>query len=107
MNTSNVDQVHTWYIINDSFIVLFNLITIVIGMTFVLLVIRTKKLRTIVNILSSNSCFCGSLLAFTIIWDTSHMLRIDIAGLSQQDQTGVIRNICTLLAIVALNYSVW
>jgi hypothetical protein len=107
MNVSNIEHFPTWYIVNDSCIVLFNLITIFIGMTFVLLVIRGKKLRTTINILSSNSCLCGSLLALAIIWDAYHMIKTDISGLARQDRNCLTRNRCILIAMIALNYSLW
>ncbi|UJR30093.1 hypothetical protein I4U23_017634 [Adineta vaga] len=94
-----------WYIINDSLIIVFNLITIFIGLTFVFLILREKKLRTIINTLSSNSCLCGLLVAITIIWDAFHMLKTDITGIVQQDQACIVRNICMLITMIALNYS--
>jgi hypothetical protein len=104
MNVSNIERFPAWYIINDSIIVLFHLINIFIGMTFVLLVLRRKKLRTVINILSSNSCLCGSLLAVSIIRDAFYMLKTDISGLAQQDRSCVTRTICMITAMNALNY---
>ncbi|CAF1428873.1 unnamed protein product [Adineta steineri] len=105
MNVSHTQYFPFWYIINDLFIVLFNLITFSIGTVFVLLVVRKKKLRTIMNILSSNSCLCGSLLAFAILWDSFYMIKSDITGIARQDRNCVIRNICMLTTMIALNYS--
>jgi len=107
MNLSNIERFPRWYIVNDSCIVLFNLITIFTGMTFVLLVIRGKRLRTNINILSSNSCLCGSLLALVMIWDACHMIKTDISGLARQDQHCLTRNRCILIAMIVLNYSLW
>jgi len=107
MNVSHSERFPLWYIINDLCIVLFNLITIFTGMAFILLVVREKKLRTIINILSSNSCLCGSLLASTIIWDALHMLKTDFSGLARQDRYCVTRYICMLITMIAFNYSLW
>jgi amino acid transporter len=107
MNGSYTKYFPRWYIVNDLCIVLFNLITILIGMTFIILFIREKKLRTVINILSTNSCLCGSLLALAILWDAFYMLKTDISGISRQDRTCVTRTICMLLTMNALNYSLW
>jgi hypothetical protein len=90
------------YIVNDSFVALFNIITFLIGLTFVLLVWRKRRLHSIINLLSSNCRLCGSLLAIRIIWDAFYMLKADISGFSKEDRYCVTRNICMLTAIVAL-----
>jgi len=107
MNISIGQDFPIWYIVNDSFIAFFSIITVFIGMTFVLLVLRKRKLHTIINILSSNCCVCGSLLAVTIVWDAFYMLKADISGFAKEDRCCVIRNVCMLTAMVALNYSLW
>jgi len=107
MNVSNIERFPRWYIVNDSCIVLFNLMTIFTGMTFVLIVIRRKKLRTVINIVLSNYCLCGSLLALTNIWNAFYMLKTDISGLARQDRSCVTRTICMLIVMVAFNYSFW
>jgi hypothetical protein len=107
MGLLNGQHFPIWYIVNDSFMAALGILTVLIGMTFVLLVIRKKKLHTIINILSSNCCVCGSLLALTIIWDAIYMLKADISGLARQDRSCIIRNTCMLTAMIALNYSLW
>ena len=107
MNLTIGEDFPIWYIVNDLCIALFSIITIFIGLTFVLLVLRERKFYTIINLLSSNCCLCGSLLAMTIIWDAFYMLKADISGLAKEDRCCVIRNICMLTAMVALNYSLW
>jgi hypothetical protein len=107
MNVSDVKYFPRWYIVNDLSIILLNLTTISIGITFIFLVIQRKKLRTVFNILSSNSCLCGSLLALALIWDAFYMLKTDISGLAQQDRTCITRTICMLITMKALNYSLW
>jgi hypothetical protein len=107
MTISKSTNFPIWYIVNDSFIALFGILTVFIGMTFILLVLRRRKLHTIINILSSNCCLCGSLLAATIIWDAYYMLKADISGFAEEDRSCVIRNICMLTAMLGLNYSLW
>ncbi len=93
-----------YYIVNDSFVALFSIITVLIGLTFILLVWRKRRLHSIINLLSSNCRLCGSLLAITIIRDAFYMLKSDISGFSKEDRYCVTRNICMLTAIVALYF---
>lgn len=107
MTPSHIAHFPIWYIVNDLFIALFSLCTILIGFTFIILVVRKKKLHTIINLLSSHCCLCGSLLALTSIWDSFYMLKADISGLAKEDRSCVMRNICMLTTMIALNYSLW
>lgn len=107
MNESIIKHYPKWYFINDMCLILISLITILVGMTFIYVVIRERKLRTVLNILSCNSCLCASLFSLIILWNGYYMIKIDLHGSSRQDRMCVIRNIFMLITTIKLNYSLW
>lgn len=107
MNASVHQRFPVWYIVNDAAVVLCSVTTIGIGLAFVLLVVRERKLRTIMNILSSNSCVCAALVAGVTIWDASYMLKADVSRVAREDRYCVVRSVGMLVTMAALNYSLW
>jgi hypothetical protein len=96
MNINNYDtnSYPLWYFLNDSFLIIGNLIGICVGFLFIFTIIRLDHPSySIANLIACNTCLAIGLTNIIMLINACYALRSDFQGIGQSDSFCILRGI--------------